>query len=140
MRTKAKTTIQVTGHHPDPKAIQELHQALEQLADGNYIVSVSKVKKIRSLDQNKYYWFIMEAMADHFGYDTKEEVHHWLRQRFLPQESTPISPKSQSTTELGTKEFTDYIDKIRRLSADYGLPIPLPDEPHFLDFYQNYAI
>ena len=94
-------------------------------------VSVDVKGAIRSNAQNSYYFgVVVNILADYTGY-TQEEMHSYLKRRFLAPHEVIIGDDSQtispSTTKLSTEEFTAYIEAIRRWAAmDLGLSIPDP--------------
>ena len=92
---------------------------------------VDKYKEKRTLAQNRYYWIICTIVAEETGHDP-EEIHQIFKSMFL-KTWTKLKHKRiqriQSTTELDTKEFTDYVDKCSRFAGqELGIFIPLPGE------------
>jgi len=80
---------------------------------------------VRTSPQNAYYWaVVVELIAEELGYD-KEEAHEALKFKFLRKHSGKL-PSVRSTTDLDTKEFEDYVEKIRRFAAE-ELNINIPD-------------
>jgi len=70
----------------------------------------------RSPQQNNYYWFIVDLLAEDLGY-TRMEMHQALKDHF----------EVVSTKTLTVKEFKDYIDRIIRwASMELGVVIPDP--------------
>jgi hypothetical protein len=93
--------------------------------------------KNRSLSQNAYYWgVIIDLLSEHCGFTT-DEMHEILKHKFL-RRSVWIVKKhgieeqsiiTKSTQELTTKEFEDYLSKVREWSSlELGVYIPLPNE------------
>lgn len=97
----------------------------------------SSDKKQRSNSQNKYYWsVVLERLSNHTGYTTNE-IHEILKNRFLKGWKTLKNRKNEyieaeyarSTTDLNTKEFEDYMTKVREFaSIVMGCWIPEPNE------------
>lgn len=85
-------------------------------------VIVRKPKSIRSMDQNEYYWEMLTAMGEYFGYD-KNDMHRLMAYKFL-FEMKEIKNESvgfiRSTSDLNTKEFNEYLDNIKFWSGQYG--------------------
>ncbi len=95
-------------------------------------VSIRKYRSKRTIDQNSYYWKLCEIVGNELGYDN-EDMHEIFKHRFLKREKEIIVnentiklEKTISTTKLNTKQFTDYIEKIKRFCAS-ELSIVLPD-------------
>ena len=94
---------------------KKLESQLKRLDDTSVIVEVYKHIPKRSGALNQYYW--------------KEEMHEVLKAKFLyKKEMIGLEwvKISRSTTDLGNKEFIDYIDKIK-IFASMELSIYIPD-------------
>jgi hypothetical protein len=107
------------------------------------IVSTLTKKKIRSVEQNNYYWgVVLEIIAEELGYigpGEKEDLHNELRSRFLIRMGKMGSPVVESTTKLSTKIFEKYLEAIRTFMQDtYGIKIPLPNEVEEADESDTY--
>lgn len=96
--------------------------------EGEIQLLVEKRKKIRSNDQNRYYWgVVIPLVADTVGYD-KESAHEALRIQFLMDRSQKLATL-KSTSDLSTMEFEEYLKKIRQWASEYlGVYIPDPNE------------
>lgn len=96
-----------------------------------YEIIVRPYKKNRSVAQNRLMWDWVEVMADYCGY-TKEAMHKELKVKFLGVTEEMIAGElirePKSTTELNTKEFTDYLREIEILAGEYGVVLPRPDD------------
>ena len=105
---------------------------------GEYEVSIKKVRINRSQSQNAYYWgvvlpYVLEAVNNEGNEWSLDELHEFLKNEFLKEFKTIIIDSTErkhriikGTSELDTKEFTDYIDKIVRWSAEqFGCQIPI---------------
>jgi len=93
-------------------------------------------KKERSLNQNNYYWgVVVNTIANELGYLDKE-MHELLKAEFLfemrevkTKKGIKLVKKYKSTTEITTKQYEDYLSKIRIwASTEFGIFIPLPNE------------
>lgn len=94
-------------------------------------VTVERRRKLRTQEQNAYYWgVVVKMIADECGYRTAEEqqgVHVALREKFLPRKGK--LQIASSTAALDTAQFTDYIEQVRQWAAeDLGIYIPDPNE------------
>jgi len=104
------------------------------------IVTVQRKRKMRSLDQNAYYWAVIvphicDAMNDAGELVTRQEVHEFLKFRFLRVQKIDedageiIYEYGRSTSSLKTYEFCLYIDNCIMFGSEYlGITIPLPNE------------
>jgi hypothetical protein len=99
---------------------------------GTVQVTIDKRRRARSMPQNKYYWgVVIKVLLDFMG-DVEpgadEELRNYLCSQFLIDRSRKI-PRVLSTSSLSTKEFEDYLEKIRVWSAkELQVFIPLPGE------------
>lgn len=89
-------------------------------------------KKIRSAEQNRYYWGVVVNMIGEETGHFPEEVHEHLKWRFLRIHGKLETVRS--TTSLTTIEFVEYCEKCRIWANEFlKLNIPTVD-----DFYNNY--
>jgi hypothetical protein len=111
------------------------HAHLRGLDKKRVEVVVRRQRRIRSLDQNRYYWgVVVKMLADGFGYEP-EEMHEALKFQFLRVPSAEGRPLEtvRSTASLSTVEFMDYIAAVQRwAAAEYCICIPDPGQ---VDFY-----
>lgn len=96
--------------------------------DDFFVIEIQKSKRIRSLNQNKYYWgVVVKIIANHTGY-TSDETHQQLARVFLSYKNGPHL-FVHSTTKLNTVDFEAYLEKCRKWAQqDMGCYIPLPNE------------
>ena len=95
-------------------------------------VVVSKWKRQRSNQQNRYYWgVVLFTIALETGH-TEEELHEVFKRMFLPKKFVKWNEKEiampGSTTEQDTLAFNQYIEKIIIEAGTLGISIPTPDE------------
>ena len=111
----------------DEGETERMAQAVRGLEGKRVELRLGKLKKIRSMSQNKYYWGVVIALfAEHCGYDA-EEMHESLKMRFLRKHDGPIETV-RSTTDLSIEEFTQYVEDCRKLAAEMGCVIPDPGQ------------
>lgn len=106
------------------------------------VLTVEEDKGKRSSPQNRYYHgvvvkLIAQGLKD-LGWEpvecTPEAVHETLKYRFLQVDKRvgldgEVITRVKSTTELNTKEFTDYTDHCVRFAAEYlNVVIPEPGQ------------
>lgn len=104
------------------------------------VVTFQRKKKRRSLNQNAFYWgvvikMIKEAMNDAGENVTEQEVHEFLKFRFLrvqrtdPDTAELLYEYAKSTTVLSTVEFCLYLDSCVQFGAEMlGIVIPPPED------------
>ena len=84
--------------------------SMMKLHPGTYRITVETVKEQRTGEQNKFYWAILQELAEETGNGT-EDLHESFRVMFLTDRS--VMPwRVKSTTELSVREFVTYLDQI----------------------------
>ena len=116
--------------------ISDLFKKILKLdSEKDYRVFVLDYKKIRSTQQNRYYWScVVGELSHHTGY-IPEEMHEILNHKFNLQTAylvDEIIEYGSSTTLLNSKEFTDYIEKIK-IWAINELNVKIPDPGELTD-------
>lgn len=96
-------------------------------------ITISKPKKGRSSNQNRYYWGVLiETLFELGWFFTPEEWHEFLKKTFnsklyVINGQEVLVP--QSTAKLSTADFEKYCERIRMwASAEADIYIPLPNE------------
>lgn len=115
---------------------RKLYDTLKSL-HGKYEIAFKKVRDNRSLSQNNYYWgvvlpYALEAVNNEGNEWNLDDLHDFFKSEFLKDFKVIIidnlarqTKTVKSTSELNTKEFTDYIDRIVRWCAEqFGAEIP----------------
>ncbi len=108
-----------------------------------YKIIITRKVVRRTLPQNRLYWLKIACICDETGSD-KEQVHEEFKRMFLPRKnvktlSGEIIEKPMSTTELSTKQFTFFIEKIDAFSSsELGIILPNPDDLAWEQFYETY--
>lgn len=98
-------------------------------ANARIELTIKRVRKVRSVRQNSYYWVCLNFIANEVGYEGADEVnglHEYFKSQFLVDHSKKI-PVIKSTTELSTLDFMDYMTKIGRKVEELGIILPSPD-------------
>lgn len=112
----------------DEKSVELFLRTMPEAVD----VVIKIHRDSRSIQQNRYYWsVIIGTLSGEIGYSA-EEMHEILKSMFLKDwvmfqgEEICII---RSTSALNTKEFEDYLSKIRTwASVENQIYIPLPNE------------
>ena len=114
-------------------------EAMSKLAGCDVVIEVSKKIHKRSSPLNSYYWsgvvpIVREALFDLGHILTKDEVHQFLKMRFLKtdicsNDGEVIGERIKSSTELTNAGFLEYLEQIKQFSAEIlGVYIPDPNE------------
>jgi hypothetical protein len=99
-----------------------------KLAEGKR-VEIEILEGHRSLSQNALYWVYLEVICEETGNESAEDLHEYFKQKLLPRRIAKIKGRSgeydvekiTSTTSLTKSQFSEYMEKIERLT---GVAIP----------------
>ena len=83
--------------------------------EGEVWIDIKSAPKTRSPQQNGYYRTIIRQIGLHLGYP-EDEMHEVIKEKF----------KVKSTKDLDIEEFSELLDKIIRLAAEYGFIVKDP--------------
>lgn len=90
-----------------------------------------KHKAQRSYQQNRLMWMWLDILSDETGHSPLD-LHEILKVKFLGTESRRLGNEefviAKSTTNLNTKDFTDYLEKMRCLGNTMNIRLPLPED------------
>jgi hypothetical protein len=111
---------------------ERLYNVLKGLKSIPYLIELRVNRNNRSIPQNKFYWgVVINILSNHTGFEP-EEVHEVLRAKFLKYRTVVFEEEievTKSTKNLDTKEFEEYLEKIRMFAAqELDVQIPLPNE------------
>jgi len=118
---------------------KEIKKCFESLEGKKVVITVDKVKKSRSDQQNRYLHLAFSIFKDglnELGNDfSMGEVKELLKYKFLKTEvfnektGETIGQRVKGTAELTTTEMSEFIDKmILYAKEDFNLTIPLPSQ------------
>lgn len=105
--------------------------AMKQFQRGPAVMRIEIPKKGRSSQANRYYWGVVLALiADHTGYE-QDELHEYFKTRFNPINFVFAGDEQViggSTRQMTSKQFAEYIDRIRRFAeTELGMTLPEPE-------------
>ncbi len=106
------------------KLLKWFSRYLDKMPDGEQVIEF--IETNRTDAQNKYYWVVLQIMAQSFG-TTAEELHTYFKAEYLPSQEyfTLVRHKRlKSTTEQTKDQMTEYIDKVIAFAAEQGVVIP----------------
>lgn len=135
---EADTTITL-----DSNSQQAFNEHAKKFKKGEKIkFSISRLtqKKIRSVEQNNYYWgCVIKILAEDLGYigsNEKEILHEELKAMFLVRRGKLGVPFVERTSALSTDLFERYLAAIRDWAQEFqNIKIPLPNEVEVSDTY-----
>jgi len=110
----------------DPEAYRKY---IENFKGSPVQIVISKVRRDRSGNQNRYYHgVVIKLLCDYSG-DDPDSMHDTMRMMFLKVPTALGFETIRSTKDLSTVEFEEYLEKIRVWAAvNLSVYIPLPNE------------
>jgi hypothetical protein len=109
--------------------IKEVKNFIKKLPTGNYMIKICPYVENRTIHQNKFYWKLIELIANEIGYEP-DEMHEVYKYKYLKktmEDSNGNLVKGVgSTRKLNVQEFTEYIEKIKK-HAITKLDLKLPE-------------
>ena len=98
---------------------------------GIKVISISEVKETRKVRANNLYWEWLEIIHNETGND-KSYLHEFFKYKFLKKENLIGGfgkvEKRITTTDLTTKDFAEYMQKIDRLAVEFlNIHLPRPE-------------
>lgn len=111
------------------KNLEDVKKFMKSLPTGKYMIKISEYVDTRSIDQNRYYWKLLEIIGNEIGYEP-EEMHEVYKFKFLRKtfedKNGNLVKGVMSTTKLNIEEFKEYIEKIKR-HVRLSLQITIPE-------------
>ena len=120
----------------DLKAVYGLFRAAK---DGVYSISMKRVRKSRTTDQNGWLWgcvypLLLDGLIDAgWGFTDVEQVHEFFKSQMTQDKAInyhtgEVVEFPSSTALMDTVTFSTYVEKLRSYASEYlGLDIPDPD-------------
>lgn len=115
-----------------PETLENALQGLKALnLDKPWRMTVKPYVRRRSDIQHRLMWLWLGIIEADTG-NTKEDMHLYFKIKFLGTEERSVLGETiteiKSTTVLNIKEFTEYLDKIERFTAEtIGIPLSHPE-------------
>lgn len=133
------TEIVTSGKIRDGKMTLRNRRRIEEWAskmkDCELLITFEKAHATRSHLANALYWAgYVRPLADHTGY-TPQEIHAYLKKRFLPKHRIEIVDKQTgvvldeqdldqlTTTTLTNVEFSEYLHEIAEFAATLNVTV-----------------
>lgn len=111
------------------KDVDQMKKFISNLPIGHYMIKISTYDEKRTINQNKYYWKLVEIVSKELGYEV-QEMHEVFKYKFLQttieNQFGQLEKTLKSTTKLTSKEFTDYLNNIK-FFVKQELNINLPE-------------
>ncbi len=117
---------------------KSIEKYLKRIKEGSQLtIEIKKFINNRTLAQNRLYWLWLNIIGDELGYSA-DELHDSYKAMFLTDRSKKI-PLVRSTTVLDTKQFTTYMELIRKQAVHLGITLPT-DLDDYIQYENKYKI
>lgn len=124
--------MKVHTYHPgNAEQHAKLGKILRELPENKngYLIKITRNNPNRSIDQNSYYWVILQIISISTGEFDRERLHAICKRKFnsevvtLPSGDSEVIPLS--TTDLDTAQFTAYVKRVKSWAeSEFGIIIP----------------
>lgn len=120
--------------------LKPLYDLLRTSPDGKYQISVKRVRKPRTNDQNAWLWaciypMLLDSLIDAgWEFTDVEQIHEFFKTQFtvdkvINKHTGEIIEFPSSTTQMDTVIFSTYCEKLREYGREYlNIEIPDPDK------------
>ncbi len=114
-----------------------------ELKERSFVAEFKMFRKVRSLRSNRLYFMWLNCVKDETGQDT-EDLHIYFKQKYLPWSTSEVFGdeirRVTSTKNLDSKQFSEYLEKIRMEMQAQAIYLPQPGEKEFDAFYAHYGL
>lgn len=108
---------------------KKIGRILQELPDGEYVVSIKRNKPIRSISQNKFYWALVSLCGKHAGHH-REEIDYMFRMdrhyEFVEFPNGRTEKVPRRTSDLDTAEMTAVCNNLSEWIKDFFPEIIIP--------------
>ena len=126
--------------HQHDNVMNSIEAYFNTLKNGEYILTANQEKDRRSISQNSLMWMWFECLAHETGNDRKDFYRHY-KELFLkvPDKIHPEKMVTLGTSELDTKQFTEFLNKIQvDAASEFGIKLPTPEDLYWEEFQNEY--
>ncbi|MCC8154595.1 MAG: hypothetical protein LIP01_10500 [Tannerellaceae bacterium] len=117
-----------------------LYGFFQDFADGVYQITIKRVRRARTLDQNAWLWgivypMLLKGLLDAgWEFTSIEQVHEFFKKQMtidnvVNKDTGEVIEFPQSTSLMDTVTFSTYVDKLREYAREFlNMEIPDPDK------------
>ena len=117
--------------------LQSLYTFFRATTDGSYMISISKCRRGRTLNQNEWLWgcvypILLEGLLDAgWNFTSVEQVHEFFKKQMaldqvVNYDTGEIVELPKSTATMDTQQFSVYIDNLKEYAEEF-LNVTIPD-------------
>jgi len=121
--------------------LNNLENSLKTIANGEHVITISKLVKNRTIDQNRLMWLWFACVEHETGTD-KNDVHDYYCGKFLSR-MVDINGMSErvfsGTSKLTTIGMKNFLDKVQAdVDSEFGILLPNPNDLRWKEFEDQY--
>lgn len=120
-----------------------IREVMKASLDKPYIAEFKVFRKVRSLAHNRLFWMWLRCVRNETGNDI-DTLHDYFCEKYLPWNETECFGESlrkrTGTSDLDSKEFSDFLEKIRIEMMEMNIYLPMPEDKGWNEFYAKYGI
>lgn len=129
--------------------LQNLYSFFRATPDGSYMLSITKQRNGRTLNQNEWLWgcvypILLDGLLEAgWEFTSVEQVHEFFKKllaqdRVVNYSTGEIVEIPKSTATMDTQQFSTYVDKLREYAEEFlNVTIPTPDKDWRRSRYEN---
>lgn len=121
--------------------LNNLENAFKTIPNGEHVITISKLVKKRTLDQNRLMW-LWFACIEHETGTNKNDIHDYYCMLFLRRTAIINGEErvvTHGTSKLSTVGMKDFLDKVQSdVSSEFGIILPNPDDLRWKEFEEQY--
>lgn len=120
--------------------LQNIYAFFRATTDGSYMLTITKLQRGRTLNQNDWLWgcvypVLLDGLLDAgWEFTSVEQVHEFFKKQIAQEQvvnydTGEIVEIPRSTATMDTQQFSAYIEKLREYARDFlNVEIPEPDK------------
>lgn len=137
---KARTLI-MTKNGEQVTFDKEPASVFATLRNGRYVVSITKEREPRSIEQNALMWLWFTCIEQETG-TPRQDVHDYYCRKFLRKNilwNGRTEVVAEGTSKQSKERMTVFLNQVQADAAtEFGITLPNPDDLYWQEFYNTY--
>lgn len=115
--------------------LQQIQFWVNDAFNGEYIISMERVKKTRTNEQNKLMWVWFTCLAVNYNeatgeHKTPENMHDFFCLKLRPTTVNGVTLPGR-TSKFTTEEMTKFLDELQMEAAKYDIQLLSINDPNY---------
>jgi hypothetical protein len=133
----------IISNEADRARFSEIVNTVE-LGKKRFIAEIKLYRKKRSKNQNNLFHMWLQCIADNTG-DDIDSLKQYFKRKYLPWKTVPVLGGEDEvvqlfhTSDLDTKEMTDFMERVRMQMAGMAIILPLPEDQGYDQLIAQYG-